>query len=265
MIWLPSHDLNRLFTRRALLASLSPLALMMCAAAPPEEGVEVRAAAGYSAYEHQSGGCGTTRYRSRVSEPRGYGEVSYRSASGLSVVAESSVSGELVRSTERVEDPDMMDDPNTPPPRAQEEGRASVTAHLAVRPGYHARYGGAELGPLLLWRGLEGREGLTFAASARAWGGVPEVIYGWAQLASGPGSDGFVPLSFGVGHASPKLRLELGLGNLELNAISASAQYHVADTLWLGAQLQHVIPSEDAAIMRGSGALMLMSFRPDFD
>ena len=48
-------------------------------------------------------------------------------------------------------------------------------------------------------------------------------------------------------------------------AISASAQYHVADTLWLGAQLQHVIPSDDAAIMRGSGALLLVSFRPDFD
>lgn len=231
---------ERVLGWRAWCAASVPLCVALCGAAPPEEGLEVRGAGGVGNYEYTTGGCGTTSYTNKAREAKLYGQVSYRTSSGASVALESNVA------TGRVYAEELFDDvPDTERPPS-EVGKRRTLGSIALRPGFHARYGGIEAGATYLTNNLlygDGGGGV-FTFSGRAWAGVPRYAYAWLDVLSGPASFGYFPATAGVGHASERLRLELGVLNVA-GAFSVSGQYRVLPFAWMGAMAHTTLDGAD--------------------
>ena len=250
---------------RVALASGLPVALMMCGAAPPEEGVQLDSGVGSAHYTYVSGGCGSPSYTNRVREARVYNQVSYRSAKHIGVTGEATLSvGEVYSSTLR----DSANESNPPASDTAELGQINAAAIVAVRPSLHFKYGGLEIGPGVAafqtirlpeaYRGLSVEEAdamgldadrltlreLTLFPSGRFWAGYPKYAYAWLDLGAGPGSPAALPLGIGVGHASEKLRSELGIYGLD-GAFLLTGSRKLNDKIWLGGRA-HVAPGFDA-------------------
>lgn len=216
---------------RALAALLIPIVLPLCAAAPPREGAELRGGVGADAYEVYTGGCGSTRYLNRAATGRAHGQVTYRSASGATGAAEVNLSVGTVHQSIVIERAEA--DQNPAP-----EGSAAHLMTLALRVGYHGRYGGIEGGLMpTVGNTLSEFEGAQFLLlpSVRGWLGVPELVYVWADVLAGPTLGGVPGSGLGLGHASKTLRVELGYSP---NAITSHAEFKLSEQLWLGAKLQ---------------------------
>ena len=243
---------------RALAAALLPLTLSLCAAAPPKEGLEVRGAAGAEVYEVYTGGCGTTRYANRITTGRAHGQVSYRSTSGLSVTAEANVGvGKIVDST--IVQQDSSDTAPSP------EGKIAHLNSLAVRIGFHGKYGGLEAGVMPLFHNTLNefeRSSLNVLPSARGWLGVPEIAYAWLDLFAGPSISSWPGMGVGLGHASERLRVEIGYSP---QALISQAAFKIDGERWIGARL-HIMPRAMSDVDAFTyGALVTFSTPIDLD
>jgi hypothetical protein len=241
------------------------MALMMCGAAPPEEGVQLESGVGSAHYQYTSGGCVGPTYNNKVREARVYNQVSYRSSKHIGVTGEATLSvGEVYSSTLR----DSGDESNPPQTDNEELGHVRGAAIVAIRPSLHFKYGGLELGPGLdvyqtlrapeAYRGLSMEEAeqmgldverlslreVGLFPSGRFWAGYPKYAYAWLDLGAGPGSPAALPIGIGVGHASEKLRAELGIYGLD-GALLLTGTRKLNDKIWLGGRA-HVGPDFDA-------------------
>jgi len=187
----------------------------------PQPGTRVEVGGGLGAY-HYAGGCdGPHNYahfvalqaRARHLEP-----------SGLVIAAEAAGQrDEVVRSS-----------------YSTEVGRQDTFYVAALRVGYETRYGGFEIGPGIL-RGGNGESRVTpstrFVPSLTGWGGRYGLVHGWASVFA----DRTLPtnrlVGFGIGHASDRVRLSLGLAGSGGNdgTVIADADFAVGHGLWLGA------------------------------
>ena len=234
---------------RPLLAALLPLTLSLCAATPPEQGLEVRGGAGAGTYEYTSGGCGTPAYTNRAREGSGYAQLSYRSAIHLGATAE--VSGSVNKTTSSMlTEADAMDANGDPYPTSDTDAlnNRGSTFMVALRPSAHFAYGGVEVGAALInQRRLsitdspdEENDTLpSLAPSARAWAGYPEYAYAWVDFIAGPYTEAIPPFGLGVGHASQMWRGELGVRpGFDNNVLlSTEGSYRLAPAFWLGARV----------------------------
>lgn len=235
---------------RACAASLLPITLSLCAAAPPDEGASIGGATGADYYEVYTGGCTTARATHRAVTGRAHVHGAYRARSGLTVAAEAS--GAIGRSMKprRAAAAALSTD-------VAASGALVYSATLGLRGGWHGDYAGVEAGalPILTNTLPEGRR-FRLSPSARAWAGVPNKLYVWGSIGSGPTLAGQPGLGLGIGHAAEALRMEAGY-------LSGAAAVHVqarqSERLWIGAQLQ-VLPAQIRAPgMEAYGALVTFS------
>lgn len=250
----PSHHI---LPTRAWCVILLPLLTSLCAAAPPAKGVEVQGGVGGGGYEYTSGGCGTTSYVNKAAEARSYAQVSYRSDIGLSATTEANINYGKVYESEPINSNTQKD----PEDSGNDEGETSLLTSLALRPGFHAKYAGAELGVIMIYGNTTpsvGRfDGLEFFPSGRLWAGYPKYLYSWLDLLAGPNSEGHYGLGVGLGHASDWLRVEAGLAGR--GALTLRGQLNVSPGFWLGAQT-HAWLDEDNSSYGG-----LLTFALDLD
>jgi hypothetical protein len=161
------------------------IAFGTCASVPPRQGTKLTLGGGYGHRRYDPTGCGGTI---RGNETSAYTAITHRAASGFTISAETSVGV-----------------------TAHPSGRPPLVAVFAdARVGYHADYGGFELGPALYLR--HGQDDLdTFpAGSVKWWAGVPDVIYFWNTGFAGPFSLASLPLGAGLGHRGETISLEAG-------------------------------------------------------
>ena len=249
MMWDEKVGAGRMW--RAVIASCLPMAIMMCGAAPVEEGVTVEGGVGGAHITYPSGGCGTPSYTNRAGEVAFHSRASYRSTKHFGVTGEVSASAYRTYNSELTATNDVEDAAESD---ASELGRIEGTGFVAVRPSLNFKYGGLELGPTLIlgrtlrlpdaYRDLSDEEasamGVSLAdesnsdvipfVSARGWVGRPEFVYGWLDVLAGPASRAQLPVAVGLGHAGHTWRGELGVGpNLTL-----SGSRRLSETYWLG-------------------------------
>lgn len=127
-----------------------------------------------------------------------------------------------------------------------EEGASNVgdTRHaglLALRAGYHGRYGGLELGPALGTLTLgAGRPSLALLPSASGWLGHYGMAHAWGSLLGGPAISLNRIAAVGIGHQSPTLRVNLGraLSAGHDDSTLLDVDYRLNPDLWLGVGAQ---------------------------
>ena len=245
---------RRALSTRALLCGLGPMLLPLCASAPPAQGVEVRAALGGGAYEYSSGGCGTTSYVNRAYEARAHSQVSYRHSSGLSASLDANLSYGVTTSS-TPQSPGEQADPSD---EGYRQGRRQLHQALALRPGWHGAWGGAEAG-VFLSSHEPGRPdqttSLSIQPSARLWVGSPRHVYAWGEALAGVHAPGYLGVGAGLGHASSSLRLQVGVAGNQ--AAMLAGQRRVGSNLWLGATL-HAGIAQDASNLGGMLTLSLL-------
>lgn len=241
-----NYTMAHVLNHRALTASLLPMMLMMCAAAPPKQGVEIQGGAGYDQFAYQTGGCGTTQYTNRARQVRVHGSLSYRSKSGFGATTDVNMAYAKVVSSE--------------PAGSEEVDRDILLPGIVVRPSFHWKYIGIELGLGLGTTGiLGGYEQNQFIPliSGRAWVGYPKYAYVWSDVLAGP----LIPnggVVLGLGHASDNLRLSAGFGPYASESmVLVQGQYQVLESIWLGTRLHTGINEE------GFGAMLTFALTPE--
>lgn len=194
--------------RRLVVYTTAVLAVLLCGAAPPQEG-ELEVAGGYSSYGFsQRAGCNGPLFRYRVAEPVAYGKVSRRSDKGVSLAMEATLAVGSVTERDQLE---LGDDPPNPDEMFT-VGDLILGGSLGARAGKHWQHFGFEAGLVGLYHPrVLGDAQFAPAPSARVWFGEPEVLYGYGDLLTGPlsGHAGFWG-SVGVGQQRQRLSWQVG-------------------------------------------------------
>jgi hypothetical protein len=212
------------------------LSVNLCAALPPQDGVEVRGAAGYARHSYTSGGCGGPEYRSEADDLKAHARAQVHSKQDhWAVTVEGSVSRDEVRSVEKIAEGDGGE--QTPASRVVGDKRWGYMA--ALRGGMHWRYGGLDVGPTLFSNGItapgNAENDLSFFVSGDAWAGDPQTVYAWASVFEGPTSASFVSLASGIGHKGEHVRGTLGYTFFEQQVVGqVEFLLPIAQPLWVG-------------------------------
>jgi hypothetical protein len=177
----------------------------VCAAAPPRVGTQGQVGLGYGAYDFASGGCDDPRFRHHVREAPAHVAITHRAESGLTLDAEGAVSLGDVR-TAVLDDTTRVGAPRFAP------GDRHDLGYLALRAGYTGRYAGVTAGAGVFF---ESREDSFAMFSGHVWAGVPDVVYAWGDLLSGPVTGNRMPLAAGLGHARERWAAEVGVTSAE--------------------------------------------------
>lgn len=206
---------------------LAVLAVAPLGAPPP--GTEVEVGAERGSY-HFVGACGGPH--DYVNYAATQGSIRHRTERGWTGVVQGAARvGSVVRSTPEP-DPGLSE---------VNVGRRQDAFGLAVRVGFHGRYGGLELGPVFgyLTR-ADDNPGLFLLPSASGWLGRYGVAHAWASLFA----DRTLSLNrlagFGVGHASDSLRLSAGLAASggQDSTLILDGDFRFGGRYWIGGGVQ---------------------------
>lgn len=231
------------------LATLFPIAISLCAAGPPPKGAEARLHAGTGSFEYGSGGCGGPTYANRATEFSGFARVTARHGVGATAAVEGTLAHAKTNSSRLIDAGDSED----PAPRDEDEiGRKQRGAAGAIRAGYHHQYFGLEAG-LFTTVGLD-----DVLPSAEGWIGLPRIAYVWGAFLAGPAPLSDLPVEFGLGHASERVRVDGSYSPLNAS-VGLGVALRPADTIpfYAGIRLRQSLDPD----LRGTLGSLTLSYQ----
>ena len=213
---------------RQLVPVVALLVCGVCANGPPPDGTEGTVGAGQGRFSF--GSCGTRYF---YKESVVHAGVRTGNGTGFSRAVDASLfQQELVR---------------TEPPGSEGQPEREAGGVLAVRFGYHWRYGGGEIGPGM-WVMLPDDDVTQIVPlpSANVWTGRRDV-YLWAKLIDGAFSNADPAIGAGLGGEIAGVRMRGGIG---LNGPTAEASVAVNEKTRLGADVCYASVDDWRAIAR---------------